>query len=110
MQDVISLSRHQVKSRLHVSPVIAENQLAMVEQLIRKHLPRGTISRRDLQRKMNADRYGVQLFNRALANLVETGELQTEQSGKSILYTRMAEPDECSLSSVINFDDDSLAA
>jgi len=110
MQDAISLSLHQVKSRLHVSPVIAENQFAMVEQLIRKHLPSGTISRRDLQRKMNADRYGVQVFNRAIANLVETGELQTEQNGKRIFLTRIVEPDESSVSSVINFYDDSLTA
>jgi hypothetical protein len=114
MRDVISISKYQVESRAHVSPVIAENQLAMVEQIIRKHLRSGeTVSRRELQRGMNADRYGIKVFHAALSNLVSAGEIHWEQKGKTVLYTRTQEPDESSeesLSSVIISHDDTCTA
>lgn len=95
MQDVIALSKYQVEARIQVSPVIGENQLAMVEQLIRRYLKPGiTLSRRDLQRKMNANRYGIQNFRKALENLEAVGEISSESYGKTMLYTRIEDPDE----------------
>jgi len=114
MRDVISISKYEVASRMQVSPVIAENQLAMVEQIIRKHIPLGeTVSRRELQRRMNADRYGIKNFHSALGNLENAGELHCEHKGKTILYTRIPDLDENSeesLSSVIISHDDTDAA
>jgi hypothetical protein len=97
MKDVIDISKYEVESRVHVSPVIAENQLAMVEQIIRKHFQFGeTITRRDLRRRINAERYGIKNFHAALKNLTDAEELQSEQRGKTILYTRVPESDESS--------------
>jgi hypothetical protein len=114
MRDVISISKYEVESRVHVSPVIAENQLAMVEQIIRKHLRFGeTVTRRELQRRMNAERYGIKNFHAALSNLASSGEVHCEQKGKTFLYTRIPEPDENSeesLSSVIISHDDRCTA
>lgn len=110
MEDVIKISNYQTAARISVSPIIAENQCAMVEQLIRRALPEGTtLSRRNLQRKINADRYGIKNFDSALKNLVSTGELNRTERGKTVLYTRFTEPDDesNSLSSVITIADDS---
>jgi hypothetical protein len=110
MEDVIKLSRYQTEARLAVSPVIAENQCAVVEQLIRRALPEGTtLAKRALQRKINADRYGIQHFHNALRNLESTGEVSRMQQGKTVIYTRIDEGED-ELSSVINTDDDSSAA
>jgi hypothetical protein len=110
MQDIIRISKYEVESRVHVSPVIAENQLAMVEQIIRKHLQFGeTVTRRELQRRINAGRYGITHFNNALRNLIGAGELQSEERGKTILYTHILESDQdndASPSSVIISHDD----
>jgi hypothetical protein len=109
MEDIIKLSEYQTAARLSVSPVIAENQCAVVEQLIRRVLPEGvTLSKRDLQRKINADRYGVQNFRNALRNLESTQEITSLTRGKTVLYKRVEDPEDSGFpSSVIKSNDDS---
>jgi hypothetical protein len=113
MEDVIKLSIFEAESRVMVSPVIAENQLAMMEQLIRRQLDSGvTLTRRELQRKTNADRYGITHFRTALANLENAEEIKSEKKGKTVSYTQIIEVDETdedSLSPVISFCDDRCA-
>jgi hypothetical protein len=106
MEDIIKLSKYQTAARLSVSPVIAENQCAAVEQLIRRALSSGeTLSRRDLQRKINADRFGIQNFRSAVQNLQSTQEISSVTQGRTVLYTRVEE-DSNSESSVITPNDD----
>jgi hypothetical protein len=89
---------------------VAENVLAKMEELIRRVIPPGqTLSKRTLQRRTNSCRYGIEVFDRALANMHKNGEiLFPVQKGKTILYTR-AEIDgeeEAVVSDVIGTDDD----
>lgn len=89
VQQVIDFLHYEVAVREAVSPVIAENPLAQMEELIRRHLPEGsTMTRRDLQRKTNYTRLGIEIFNRAIANMIGNKEIDLQPEGKSTLYTR----------------------
>lgn len=94
VQQVVEFLQYEVAVREAVSPVIAENPVAQMEQLIRKFLPDGqTATRRDLQRRTNYSRLGIQIFNRAVDNMIENEEISYGRNGRSILYTRIR-PDE----------------
>jgi len=97
VQQVIDFLYYEVAVRVVTSPVLAENQLAQMEQLIRKYLPEGkTMRKRDLEHDTNAHRFGIETFRRALGNMVTNEEITVQQKGKSYLYTRVccAEGDE----------------
>ena len=89
VQQVVEFLRYEVAVREAVSPVIAENAFAQMEELIRRHLPEGkTIRKRDLEHKTNSHRYGIEIFRRAINNMVNDGELSARIEGKSTLYKR----------------------
>jgi hypothetical protein len=114
VQQVIDFLQYEVAVRALVAPVVADNPVAKMEELIRRHLPAGrTLRRRELQRRTNSHRYGIDVFDRALGNMRRNGEvLEPKTKGKTVLYTR-AEPDgeeegfqEFVVSGVIEVDDD----
>jgi hypothetical protein len=114
VRQVIDFLQYEVAVRAAVAPVVADNPVAKMEELIRRHLPAGrTVSRRELQRRTNSHRYGIDVFDRALGNMRRNEEvIQTKTKGKTVLYTR-AEPDgeeegfrEFVVSGVIEVDDD----
>jgi hypothetical protein len=112
VRQVIEFLQYEVAVRVAVAPVVAENLVAKMEELIRRVLPVGrTLSKRDLQRGTNSHRYGIEIFDRALANMRRNEELlQPEKRGKTILYTRAESDDEENeivVSSVIEVDYDS---
>jgi hypothetical protein len=89
VQQVIDFLEYEVAVREAVSPVIAENPVAQMEELIRRHLPEGkTLKKRDLQRKTNYQRLGIQIFDRAIANMIGNKEITPKTEGKSVFYTR----------------------
>ena len=110
IQQVIDFLQYEVAVREAVAPVIAENAVARMEELIRRALPLGqTRTKRQLDRKTNSHRYGIDSFNRALENLQKNGEiLPTRKDGTSILYTRaeVDEQEESVFASVIETHDD----
>ena len=89
VQQVVDFLQYEVAVREAVSPVIAENPLAQMEELIRRHLPEGkTIRKRDLEHKTNSHRFGIEIFRRAIHNMMNDGELSSRDEGRSVLYTR----------------------
>lgn len=67
---VIALLDHQLAVRRQHDPVDAEGTVARLEALIRRALlTSGPLTRRDLRRRVNADRYGLWTFETALSNL-----------------------------------------
>lgn len=118
VEDVIKLLDFEVTVRRAVLPVIADTQIAQLEEAIRRYLPKQGegISKRELQRKTNANRKGIEMFNRALKDLENNGELDRSKGkkGSEFFIARHPEdelPDEQSgvaVPSVINPSDDSL--
>jgi hypothetical protein len=90
VQQVIDFLQYEVAVRAAVAPVVADNLLAKMEELIRRSLPVGrTLSRRELQRRTNSHRYGIDAFDRAIGNMQRNGEiLRPERKSKTLLYTR----------------------
>lgn len=84
VKQVIDFLHYEVAVRRFVLPVIADNQMAEMEQLIRRCLPEdgGWITSRDLTRATHAHRKGIEIFNRALANLKTDGEIEEETRGQ----------------------------
>ena len=108
---VVDFLQYEVAVRTAVTPVVAENVVAKLEQLIRKVLPAGcTLSKRELQRRTNAYRYGIEFFDRALANMQRNREvLPPEQKGKTVLFRRPdfdMDEEEVVISNVIDDDED----
>ena len=94
VQSVVEFLQYEVAIREAVAPVVAENAAAKMEELIRRHLPEGlTITKRDLQRHTNYNRFGIEAFNRALANMESEGEIKKRKAGRSTIYTRPADGD-----------------
>jgi hypothetical protein len=104
VQQVVDFLQYEVAVREAVSPVIAENSLAQMEGLIRRHLPEGKpMTKRDLEHDTNAHRFGIEIFRRAIGNMFTNGEITIEQKGKSYRYTRVrsAEADEADSEAVV---------
>jgi hypothetical protein len=89
VQLVVEFLQYEVAVREAVSPVIAENSAARMEELIRKFFPEGeTMTKRTLQRKTNYTRFGIETFDRALGNMIGNKEINCRIEGKSAFYTR----------------------
>lgn len=97
VKQIVEFLQYEVAVREAVCPIIAENPVAQMEELIRRHFPKGmTMSKRDLQRKTNYTRHGIEAFDRAVSNMVRNHEVTPPQeSGKSVLYTRIRDNEDC---------------
>jgi len=72
---VITLLRYQLDVRRECDPVDAENTIAGLEEKIRRALARGAVKTRDLKRRVSYQRFGLWVWNTAVANLLKAGEL-----------------------------------
>jgi hypothetical protein len=77
---VIALLGYQLEVRRECDPVDAENSIAAMEEKIRRALTRGSMKRRELQRKLHYDRFGLWVWNTASANLIAAGEIQHDKT------------------------------
>jgi hypothetical protein len=67
---VIDFLHYQVAVRRLLSPQLADNQLARLQQKILVRLGKGDrLTRRDVYRAVHADRYGTQIFEMAIEGL-----------------------------------------
>lgn len=73
---VIALLDWQLKVRQELDPIDAETLFAKIEQAIMKALVQGPLSKRDLQRKSNASRFGIYYWNIALGTLIKEGKVK----------------------------------
>jgi hypothetical protein len=81
---VIALLRYQLDIRRECDPVDAENNIAMMEEKIRRALARGAVKGRELKRRVNYQRFGLWVWNTAVTNLITAGEV--ERDPKADLY------------------------
>jgi len=80
VQKVIELANWQLKVRKLYDPIDAENNIARMEEKIRRQLRAGPKTDRTLRQKTNADRAGLWAFRSAINNLNNAGEIT--KSGK----------------------------
>jgi hypothetical protein len=73
---VCSILKYEFHLRVLTDPIDADNQIAKVEQKIRRALAaKGPLSKRDLVRFANANREGAWAFERATVAMRSTGEI-----------------------------------
>jgi hypothetical protein len=102
VRQVVDFLQYEVAVRRAFSPVIAENELAQMEETIRRKLPEGkTKTKRDLEHDTNAHRFGIEIFRRAISNMLTNEEITVEQKGKSWRSTRVSS-EETASESVVN--------
>jgi hypothetical protein len=71
---------YELSIRRLYAPIDAENQMAMLEEKIRRELgKKGPMTKRELQRATHAERVGTYIFNRALENLRNEEEVQLKR-------------------------------
>jgi hypothetical protein len=71
----IEICNWQLSLRKELMPLDGDNAIARMEQKIRRALNRGSLTNRDLTRKVNAHRAGVWCFSTALQNLTKAKEV-----------------------------------
>jgi hypothetical protein len=77
---VCSILGYEFGIRVLTDPIDADNQIAKVEQKIRRTISaRGPLSKRDLVRFSNASREGAWAFERAISAMKSTGEVISEK-------------------------------
>jgi len=85
---VCALLEHQLALRQQFDPVDAENTIARLEELIRRALRiKGPLSKRDIRRFTNADRYGAWIFTTALDNVVRAGDARFDRTSQRYIAT-----------------------
>ncbi len=97
VQEIIEFLQYEVAVRAAVAPVLGENPIAKMEESIRRQLPESeTMRKRDLQHATNANRRGIEVFERAIGNMARIGEIQVQQKpgSKTVLITRIKIEDE----------------
>lgn len=97
VQEIIDFLQYEVAVREAVAPVLGDSLIAKMEESIRRQLPEGkTMKRRDLQKATNANRRGIELFEKAIGNMARNGEIQVKPKpgSKTIFVTRLKIDDE----------------
>ena len=86
VETVISMLNYELKLRQLMDPIDCDNQIAKLEESIRRALAQGIQTKRDLSRKLHAARSGIWMFNKALLNLEGAGEIKQRTIGKTVSY------------------------
>lgn len=79
---VIRLLQWQLEIRRECDPVDAETNIAKMEEMIRRALARGPLEKRELQRRVHYNRYGLFIWNCATDNLLRAKELLYDHKTK----------------------------
>jgi hypothetical protein len=83
LQSVLDILEYERKVRSFLRPIDAANPWAAMEQKIRSVLAQHEpLSKRDIRRHTNADRYGLKLFEAAMTNLACHNEIKLRSDGK----------------------------
>lgn len=76
---VIKLMDWQLAARQLHDPIDADNQMAKMEEKIRRVLKTSPHSDRDLQRAVHSHRVGLWIYDKALSNLIKAHEIQSNK-------------------------------
>ena len=69
VKKVLAIMDWQLEMRKRYDPIDADNQVAKMENRIRRAINTKPMGNRDLKRKCNANRYGLWFYQAALRNL-----------------------------------------
>jgi len=76
VETTLAILDYELALRCLTDPIDADNTIARLEEKIRRALgAHSSLSKRDLQRKVHANRDGIWAFERALENLQKAGEI-----------------------------------
>jgi len=79
VQTVKSILDYEFNIRRVTDPIDADNKIARLEEGVRRVLGTvGSLDKRNLRRRLHADRYGLWAYERALANLKAAGDIVTD--------------------------------
>jgi hypothetical protein len=78
VRKVIELANWQLKARKQYDPIDAENNIARMEEKIRRQLAAGPKTDRVIRQKINADRAGLWAYETAKNNLKRAGEIVSD--------------------------------
>jgi len=82
-EDAVRLGQYQIASHDYYRPKSADTPLARVQaKMLRALEMKGALTKRDLQRHTNANRDGTELWNRALAGLVNDKAVGLQEDGR----------------------------
>lgn len=85
---VVKLLQWQLEVRRECDPVDAENNIAKVEEMIRRALAQGPIEIRDLQRRVHYNRYGLFAWRSGIDNLCKSREVFFDNRTKTYSLAR----------------------
>jgi len=80
---VVSLLKWQLETRRECDPVDAENNIAKMEEMIRRALAREPLEQRELQRRVHYNRYGIFAWKSGIDNLCRTREVFFDNKTKT---------------------------
>jgi hypothetical protein len=82
---VIAILDYELRVRRLTDPIDAENNIAKMEEKIRRSLrERPGAKNRALQKRVHAERPGLWCFNAAVRNLIENGELHVDRASRTL--------------------------
>jgi hypothetical protein len=80
---VVTLLRWQLEVRRECDPVDAENNIAKMEEMIRRALAQGSLELRELQRRVHYNRYGLFAWKSGIDNLCRSREVFFDNKAKT---------------------------
>jgi len=86
VRKVLDIMDWQLAVRKQYDPIDADNEIAKMEEKIRRSLLQGPLKDRTLKRKTNAHRTGIWKFRKAIENLQSEGEIKFKTKGKSKIW------------------------
>lgn len=82
VEKTATLLNYQLVARKYADPIDADNSIARLEEKIRRALEGGPLSKRELERRGNKTRVGIWLWEMALKNLRNAGEIFCDSKTK----------------------------
>lgn len=82
VKNAIALCDWQLEVRKQHDPIDADNEVARMEEAIRRHLRQGPQTERDLKRRTHTERVGLRIFEWARNNLVRAKETKWDKGLK----------------------------
>jgi hypothetical protein len=81
-EKTVALLNYQLEARKFADPIDADSAIARLEERIRRLLASGPLSKRDLERRGNKNRVGIWIWNQAIKNLRNSGEIFWDSKNK----------------------------
>jgi hypothetical protein len=81
-KDATALCDWQLETRKMHDPIDADNEIARMEERLRRCLRKNSLTERDLKRRVNYNKYGIYIYNTARNNLRGIDEIGFDKAKK----------------------------